>query len=118
MNIVLGEENVGSIQDRYIVLELDSLKLPGSTDPVKSYCIVEQIGLEEMTTVENYRDLHQNLIKNYRERNWNFCDQAIEHLVGRWNGKVDSFYQDLSRRVQKLKSTDPGPDWDPVIDKT
>jgi hypothetical protein len=57
------------------------------------------------------------LIENYHKRNWNFCFQAIEHLQGKWNGQVDSFYDILLARVQSLSQQQLDDQWDGVIDR-
>jgi hypothetical protein len=71
----------------------------------------------EMATLENLKNLHANLVSNYKKKDWNFCEQAIEQLIGKWNGEMDSFYAELSARIQTFKQTDPGDDWDGVIFK-
>ena len=60
---------------------------------------------------------HENLIKNLALKNWDFCEQAIEQLMGKWGGEVDTFYQDLLTRVQDLKAQTLPDNWTPVIHK-
>ena len=115
MNIVLGHQNLESIADRYIVLRLDAFATPDQPDPVQSYCLIESVPIEEMGQLQQWRELHEKLIKNYGLQNWDYCEQAIEHLMGRWNQKLDSFYQDLLGRVQIMKSRAPDPAWTPFI---
>jgi hypothetical protein len=115
MNIVLGEENVADIKDRMTVLELDSFRLQNQI--VKSYCVLGEVNIQDLIQLQSLSDLHANLIKNYRLQNWNFCQQAIEHLIGRWNGQVDSFYEDLDSRIQNLKQQSLPEDWDGTIVK-
>jgi len=55
------------------------------------------------------------MINNYYNRNWSFCEQALEHLIGHWNGEVDTFYNHFAHRVQFYKDNDPGEDWDGVV---
>lgn len=118
MNIVLGKENINQVDDRYISLELDLLQISGCDDPIAAYCVLDPLPLEDLANIGQWQDLHQNLINNYRSRNWNFCEQALEHLTGKWEGQLDTFYQNLGERVTAFKETDPGPDWSGVIDKT
>lgn len=118
MNILLGEENVRDIDERYTVLELDTIKIRGREEPVKAFCLVDNLPIGEMLTLSQQVDLHANLIKNYRLKNWNFCEQAIEHLHGKWNGDLNSFYDELTKRIAKFREQDPGDDWDAVIDRS
>lgn len=117
MNIILGQENIQDLDSKYTVLELDTFKLSNRDEPLISYCVVETIPVEEMFDIENYLDLHRNLIIQYKERNWKYCEDAIEYLMGRWNKELDTFYQDLQSRVEKFKDQDPGPDWQGYIHK-
>jgi hypothetical protein len=116
MNILLGEENVAQIDEKYTVLELDTIRISGQD--IKAYCVVEQLPLYEMLTLEQFRDLHENLMKNYKSKNWKYCIDAIEHLKGKWKGDLDSFYDDLNSRILRYLQTDPGNEWDGVIVKT
>ena len=44
--------------------------------------------------------------------------KKIEHfLIGSWNKELDSFYDDIRNRVNTYMETDPGPEWDGVIEK-
>lgn len=118
MNIIFGQDRIKDIDDRYIVLELDTFRLDQHPEPVTAYCLIESLGLEEIALSHHYRDLHAKLIKNYRERNWIFCEQALEHLNNKWRGDVNSFYNDLTERIKAFRENDPGPDWDGIIDRT
>lgn len=114
MNIIFGE-NIQAIEDKYTVLELDTFQI-GASGPVNTaYCVLELIPLEEMSLAESMVDLHHNLMQEYKKRNWNFCEQALEHLMGKWGGELDTFYQDLSARVEQFKTKDPDDSWSPVI---
>jgi len=110
MNIIFGQQNLAEIDDKYILLELDIVKVKDSLIP--SYCLVEKIGLQDVVALDNHRDLHAKFVKNYRLKNWSFCEQAIEHLLGKWNGELDSFYLEISRRIALFKETAPPDDWD------
>jgi len=113
MHIVFGDQITKEVSDKYIVLELDSFQIAGRDNTVSAYCVVENIPLEELSQADQFRDLHQQLIKNYRSANWKFCEDALEHLTGRWNGEVDSFYRDLSARiVARKQDTASLKDWD------
>ena len=116
MHIILGDQITKEIAEKYIVLELDSFHIQGQDQTVSAYCVVETIPLTELAQIDQYRDLHAEMIKNYRLGNWKFCEDALEHLQGRWNGEVDSFYNDLSDRIGALKQgTTNINNWDPTL---
>jgi hypothetical protein len=116
MNIIF-KENSEAIGKKYVVLDLDTFSIPnGSIHTV--CCVVENIPITELSETENLKALHADLISSYGQRNWNQCEQAIEKLVGKWGGEVDSFYQDLQNRIALLKTMTLSENWSPVIPKT
>lgn len=119
MQIILSEDNAKHLRDKYVVLELDMLKLEENADPVSAFCVVsfDDIQVDDIPQLENHKNLHKKLIENYRKKNWEFCEQALEHLTGCWKGTVDSFYNEIGQRIAKYKQEDPGADWTPVIQK-
>lgn len=115
MNILLGSDNIQGVTDKYTVLELDAIRIGGLEEPIQAYCLVENISIPEVMGLESLRDLHGNLIKNYRRRDWNYCEQALAHLRGKWNGELDSFYNELWSRIQTLKEIELDDSWDWAI---
>ena len=117
MNIIFGKENLDNIDSKYTVLELDTICFQDADQEVTAYCLVEQIPILEMSRLEQMRTLHINLLKNYRRRDWNYCKQALEHLVGFWGKELDTFYQTLHDRITVFENTDLSDDWDWRIQK-
>lgn len=116
MNIIF-KENAVDIAKKYVVLDLDTFSIPnGSTHTV--CCVVENIPISELSETENLKTLHSTLIENYAKKNWTECEQAIEQLMGKWGGEVDSFYTELQSRIERLKNMTLPDTWTPVIPKT
>jgi hypothetical protein len=103
------------VREKYTLLELDTFRFADSNTTSIAYCLVENTPITEMFTIEQFLELHKNLMKNYRLQNWKFCEDALEHLTGKWNGELDTFYNEVNRRIQLYKVNDPGPEWDGVI---
>ena len=118
MNIIFGTEMAQQAQARYTVLELDTFNLIPTDELITAYCVVETIPISEMPAVQSLKDLHSNLMAEYRNRNWRYCEDAIAHLTGKWHGEVDSFYGELYQRILKLKQQDLPEDWTGRLDKT
>ena len=116
MNIIFGKKEVEQLEEKYIVLELDTITIR-SSNPITVYCVVETIPLEQFPKLEPLKKLHSELMIKYRTRNWNFCEQAIEQLMGCWGKDVDSFYDILLTRIQEFKENEPDSDWTGIIAK-
>ena len=125
MNVIFGDEQRKLIGDKHITLELDTVRLvdkdgkqvPGS-ELVPIYGIIGpgDIPLTSLPAVDRLIELHEALIKNYKAQNWDFCEQALEHLRGEWTTVVDEFYEQLTNRIFLLKENTPE-DWTPVLDR-
>jgi hypothetical protein len=116
MNIIF-KHNINGLNEKYTVLDLDTFSFPDGSLHT-ACCVVENIPIQELAQSENFKDLHAKLIENYRQKNWSFCKQAIDHLMGKWGGELDSFYQELLKRIDLLETMNLDDSWTPVIAKT
>jgi hypothetical protein len=116
MHIIL-KNNAAELEEKYTVLDLDSFRFPDGTVHT-ACCVVENMPIQELAQASTFKELHANLIKEFGKRNWNYCEQAIDQLLGRWGSELDSFYQNLQERINQLKQTDLDDTWSPIILKT
>ena len=119
MNIIFETEVTPEIEEKYILLELDTFRRTSDGQVRKSFCVLtnEDITLQEIAIIEKQKELHTNLIKNYKKQDWNYCQEAISNLQGKWKGEVDTFYSVLSNRIKEFNAKDPADqaDWDHII---
>jgi hypothetical protein len=113
MNIIFSDWAAQQAQEKYIVLELDTFQVDEKL--TTTYALVERVTLTEMLSLDRFKELHSNLLKEYRKRNWKYCEDALQHLQGKWNGELDTFYTVLIERIQELKTQSLGDDWTGVI---
>ena len=107
MHIFFGRENAAQVKDKHIILELDRIQLSPHGPVLDSFCVLESVPLEELVTLSQWTDLHANLMKNYWLANFGYCEQALEHLKGKFNGELDSFYDEITKRLEFLKVNPP-----------
>ena len=117
MHIIFGNEQATAMKEKYVVLELDTFRFGPGGPEATAFAVVENIAIPELPLIENYSKLHTELMINYRKKDWNFCEQAIEQLSSKWNGELDSFYAELNQRISGFKETEPDNSWDHVIEK-
>ena len=114
MHIIFGS-TAQEIPNSFTVLELDTFRMVKENRTDTAYCVVEKIPLTEFAMLDAYKKIHADLVQYYRQRQWNYCENAIEGLMGRWNGELDTFYSDLLARVTKFKENEPAEDWDGTL---
>jgi hypothetical protein len=97
MNIILGSEPAEKLQENYTVLELESFNKDGKE--ITAYCIVDQVPIMELPLLEHHKKLHLEFLTEYKKGNYTFCVEAASHLRGKFNGDLDSFYDELLTRL-------------------
>jgi hypothetical protein len=115
MNIIFGD-SVNNIAANFTCLELDTFRMPNG-DIMPTWCVVEKVGLSEFPLLDAHKKIHADLIQYYRDRQWNYCEQAIQGLMGKWGGELDTFYTDLLQRVMAFKENEPSSDWDGILSR-
>lgn len=113
MYIVFETDNdFDFLHSKYLLLELDTIEI-SSGHIVKSYCVVDKdaIPYDEMPLMQNKRRLHEALMRNYHEKNWDICNQCLLELRGSFKGEIDSFYDIMHDRITKLETIDLPDNW-------
>lgn len=114
MNIIFGDA-VKQLPKNYITLELDTIVVQPINHRVTTWCVLEDLTQDQTTTVEVNKKLHSDLIIEYRNQNWKICVDNINQLLGQWGGQVDTFYQELLKRIENYKKNPPEPGWDGTV---
>lgn len=118
MNIILGRENAAMVGEKYTVLELDTLNIDPDQEPVTAYCLIETTNINDLVLLETLKQQHDQMMSDYKTRQWHQCQQAVESLRGCWSGQMDSFYDEMTARLSRFIESDPGQEWSPVLDKS
>jgi len=115
MNIMFEDSITDEVKSKYMLLELDTFYFSGIDKQKTSFCLIEPVSISELLNIEKNLELHKNFIKNYKLRNWKYCEDALEHLLGKWNGEVDSFYKEIISRINEYKNQNLDREWTGII---
>jgi adenylate cyclase len=110
MYIIFGDA-VKNLPDSFTVLELDTFRTPNN-EKNTAWCVVGNIPLAEFPNLDAYKKVHEDLMQAYRDRNWEYCTEAIQGLRSQWNGELESFYEHLLQRITDYQQNPPPPEWD------
>jgi hypothetical protein len=100
MQIVWDPTVIEQLRKSQTVLELETFVVEHNS--ITAYCVVpaEKI-LNEMSNINHYIELHEGFIVALNEKNYTLCTDIAEHLMGKFGGELDSFYNEiLSRKNQ------------------
>lgn len=97
---MVGQDRAEKLKENYTILPLDRITVDGRED--RAYCVItnEQVPLMEIPTLSQWISLHHQLIDEYDKENYKFCLDAIEHLYGKFAGELDTFYDELRKRIE------------------
>lgn len=100
MHIVYGKEQADRLKEKYTVLELDTVKVEEVDKNLTLFAVVdtEKLGVVDLPQLAQWVKLHEDLIRNLKKKDKNFCLQAVEHLLGKFGGDIDSFYEHVKGR--------------------
>lgn len=102
MEIIFGRENAEMLRKKYTVLSLETVDAGGT--PLEVFCLVtaEKLGLGELPELEQYVKLHEDFLVGYKKQEYAYCRDCIGHLMGKFGGELDSFYQEILSRFDVL----------------
>lgn len=99
MQIIFGRENAEKLREKYTVLDLETVNKEGVE--LEVFCLIpgEKIGLAELPQLDQWIKLHNDFLNGYHTQQYDYCRQCIEHLMGKFGGEVDSFYEEILKRI-------------------
>jgi len=102
MQIIFGRDNAEKLKDRYTVLDLETIEKDGTT--IEVFCLIpgDKISIGDLPQLDQWTTLHAEFIKGYQTQQYNYCRQCIDHLMGKFGGEVDTFYEEILRRINDV----------------
>lgn len=99
MDIIFGRKNAEKLREKYTVLDLEVVHKDGHEFEV--FCLIpaEKIAIQDLPQLENWVKLHNDFLAGYHNGHYKFCRQCIEELTGKFGGEVDTFYEEILRRI-------------------
>jgi hypothetical protein len=101
MDIIFGKDNAVKLREKYTVLDLETLEVNGKT--IEVFCLIsaDKISISELPQLESWAKLHNDFLHGYQTKQYDYCRQCIEHLMGKFGGEVDTFYEEILKRINQ-----------------
>jgi hypothetical protein len=99
MDIIFGRENAEKLREKYTVLDLETVEKDGVS--LEVFCLIsaDKIGLTDLPQLGAWVKLHNDFLNGYHTQQYDYCRQCIEHLTGKFGGEVDTFYEEILKRI-------------------
>ena len=106
MDIIFGRENAEKLREKYTVLDLETVEKDGHS--IEVFCLIpaDKISIGDLPQLDQWVKLHHEFLDGYHTQQWNYCRQCIEHLTGKFGGECDTFYEEITKRIN---AADPQP---------
>lgn len=100
MQIVWDQTVAERLKNSHTVLELETFDVDGKQ--LTAYCVVppEKV-ISEIAQLDSIKTLHSGFIQAYQNKDYKLCKDVSEHLLGKFGGELDSFYQEILSRIDK-----------------
>ena len=100
MQVIFNRETADKLRERYTVLELETFNV--NDQQLETFCVVpaDKMNLGELPNLDSNIKMHAELIEQLKVKNYQFCIDAIDHLMGKFGGELDSFYEIIQSRAK------------------
>jgi len=117
--MVLGPITAERLGDEYFTIELDCIAVKGKKDGVTIYTVFYNPKTpEEWGDWTASRELHNNMLRSYRNQAWKEAIIAVNELKGSFNGQMDHYYELWLERIEEMRNANLPADWDGVFRAT
>jgi len=101
MQIIFGKDNAEKLKERYLVLELEEFDPLGDGRILETFCVVpaEKVAFTEVAQLEHSKKLHNDFVSALKRKDYKICRDLYVHMVGRFGGELDSFYEEILKRI-------------------
>jgi len=109
VDIIFGRENAEKLREKYTVLDLEKITVKdddGKSVEMEVFCLIpaDKIALPDLPQLEQWIKLHNDFLNGYHTQQWNYCRQCIEHLTGKFGGELDTFYEEILKRIEAAEA--------------
>lgn len=105
MQIIFEQNLVPELRKKYVVLELDTIMQPNMVEPLTIYCLIDNIGPNDILNLPNLIEQHEKLIKAYKSNDWTQSKELAYQLKGSWQKEIDEFYDLVIITAEEMTST-------------
>ena len=106
MQLIFGRNNAEKLRERYTVLDLETVEKDGVS--LEVFCLIpgDKMGIPDLPQMNNWIKLHNDFLNGYQNKQYNYCRQCIEHLMGKFGGELDTFYEEILKRIEAADPQD------------
>lgn len=110
VDIVVSEDTL-KLAPEYAAIKLDQALVKGKKIPVKIFALLGRRDDEELASIQELRDKHDDMLVAYCKREWDVALALIPHCRA-LSRQLDQLYDLFERRIEGYKVDPPPENWD------
>ena len=114
VDIVIGEDTNQVAMKNFATIELDLIAVKGKEEAVRIYALLGDEKQRDDPTFRNLCEQHENMLRTYREQNWDGAHRLIE-VCRQFDKRLEVLYEMYDDRITQYLKEPPGKDWDGVF---
>ena len=116
VSIVIGEDSVSEIEDRYAVLELDLIAVKGKREPVRVFALLGDETLLANPDFARLAERNGDVLRCCRTRDWDGAEAAAGDCRAILPAlELGELYDLHEARIADYRADPPDPDWNGVF---
>jgi adenylate cyclase len=116
--IIISESTEQRVNDLFFTLPLDCIAVKGKTIGVNIFTVFYMPDASVADTWNAARDRHVKMLTMYRMQQWDSAIKICKELTGKFDGKMDHYYELWIDRIADMRSRELPKDWDGVYRAT
>jgi adenylate cyclase len=115
LSIIIGSRTASAVADEFALLEIDSIRVKGKTEPETIYTILGRADVKESAAFKALAQAWEGLRVCYRKQDWAGARKMLDACRSSAQGMdVAGLLDAYAARIDGLEQTPPAPDWDGV----
>lgn len=110
-SILISESTKRALQGRYLLRELDLIRVKGKEEPVAIYEVVDAYEYDKIRAIRENLEQFQKALQHYRTQQWEGASEIFLQQVYNVQDPVSALFLERCRYFQ---ANPPGDDWDGV----
>jgi len=115
VSIIIGSNTAAQVEETFAILELDSIRVKGKTEPEVVFTV---LGKTSDTQNQTYIDLNKEntkMLLHYRNQEWAKASDSLENCRKiAANLSLETLFDIYRERIDTFKKSPPSADWDGV----
>ncbi len=113
--IIISEFTEKRVNDAFFTIPLDCIAVKGKTVGVNIFTVFYMPDETVADAWNTAREKHKEMLAQYRAQKWDNAISMCNELTGKFDGKMDHYYELWIERIADMRTRNLAKDWDGVF---